>query len=195
MSQAKLTAARELIQEKKYAEAEAILNLIDHPTAKKWLAQIKSYTSSRSNYKRTILPLNNHLKTNYQSKVLTQKDRWFSGKFNPESLETALNAYGEQGWCVNTATTATFPGFFSTGREELIVFMERYDNSPRMEYKVLTQKDRWFSGKFNPETIEKAINEYALLGWQVKSTVTASFPGFMSTNREEIIIILERSVK
>ena len=29
------------------------------------------------------------------------------------------------------------------------------------EYKVLTQKDKWFSGKFNPETLEQALNAYA----------------------------------
>ena len=30
-----------------------------------------------------------------------------------------------------------------------------------MEYKVMTQKDRFFSGKFNPEKLEAALNSYA----------------------------------
>jgi hypothetical protein len=30
-------------------------------------------------------------------KVLTQKDKWFSGRFDPEKLEEALNACAEQG--------------------------------------------------------------------------------------------------
>ena len=38
-----------------------------------------------------------------------------------------------------------------------------------MEYKVMTQKDRFFSGKFNPEKLEAALNSYArragVSGW------------------------------
>ena len=29
-------------------------------------------------------------------KVLTQKDRWFGGKFEPLKIEAALNAYGQR---------------------------------------------------------------------------------------------------
>ena len=60
------------------------------------------------------------------------------------------------------------------------------------EYKVLTQKDKWFSGKFDPELLEKAINAYASQGWRVVAAATASFPGIISANREEMVIILER---
>lgn len=61
------------------------------------------------------------------------------------------------------------------------------------EYKVLTQKDRFFSGKFNPVTLENAINSYASEGWSVVASATASFPGFLSGDRDEIIIIMERN--
>lgn len=40
MSKAKFEAARELINEKKYNEARAILRTTDHPQAKEWLAKI-----------------------------------------------------------------------------------------------------------------------------------------------------------
>ena len=60
------------------------------------------------------------------------------------------------------------------------------------EYKVLTQKDKWFSGKFAPELLEQAINSYASQGWRVIAATTASFPGLLSGNREEMIIIMER---
>ena len=60
------------------------------------------------------------------------------------------------------------------------------------EYKVLTQKDKWFSGKFDPELLEQAINSYAVQGWRVISAATASFPGLFSGNREEMVIIMER---
>jgi hypothetical protein len=60
----------------------------------------------------------------WESKVLTQKDKWFSGKFDPAVLEDAMNAYAKQGWRVLAVTTANIPGF-GGNREELIVVLER----------------------------------------------------------------------
>ena len=59
------------------------------------------------------------------------------------------------------------------------------------EYKVLTQKDKWFSGKFDPQKLEEAINAYAGQGWTVTSAFSAQIPGAFGS-REEAIIILER---
>jgi hypothetical protein len=128
-------------------------------------------------------------------KVLTQKDKWLSSKFDPETLEKALNSYGEQGWRVRTGDSASFPGFLSSNREELITILERDEGSDSMiiyEYKVLTQKDKWYSGKFDPERLESAINAYAQQGWAVVFGTSASFPGFFSSNREELIVVLSR---
>lgn len=48
MSQAKLQAARELIEQKNYAEAYQLLKTIeDHPTAAKWLAQLETRYADR----------------------------------------------------------------------------------------------------------------------------------------------------
>lgn len=41
MSKAKMEAARELIREKRFDEARAILRTIDHPTARQWLGKIE----------------------------------------------------------------------------------------------------------------------------------------------------------
>ena len=57
-------------------------------------------------------------------KVLSQKDKFLSGKFDPELLETALNAYAEQGWRAVSMATATIPSF-TGAREEMIVLLER----------------------------------------------------------------------
>ena len=57
-------------------------------------------------------------------KILTQKDKWFSGKFDPLKLEEAINAYAKEGWVVVTCATATFPGIMA-GREELVTVMQR----------------------------------------------------------------------
>jgi hypothetical protein len=128
-------------------------------------------------------------------KVLTQKDKWLSRKFDPESLEQALNSYGQQGWRVRTGDAASFPGFLTSDREELITILERDEASGLMEiyeYKVLTQKDKWYSGKFDPERLEGALNAYAQQGWNVVFGTSASFPGFFSSNREELIVVLSR---
>lgn len=61
------------------------------------------------------------------------------------------------------------------------------------EYKVLTQKDKWFSGKFDPAKLEEALNAYAQQGWTVLTCATADIPGFGSS-RQEFITVLERDV-
>lgn len=60
----------------------------------------------------------------FQYKVLTQKDRFFSGKFNPEKLESALNAYAGEGWRVVACTTGEIGSGFGN-REEMIMVLER----------------------------------------------------------------------
>jgi Domain of unknown function (DUF4177) len=66
----------------------------------------------------------------------------------------------------------------------------RTNANPR-EYKVVTQKDKWFSGKFDPDKVEGALNAYAKQGWVLKGVATASVPGF-GGQRDEIVIIMER---
>lgn len=61
------------------------------------------------------------------------------------------------------------------------------------EYKVLSQKDKWFSGKFDPQKLEEAINAYAEQGWRVVSVFSASVGGMtLAGGREEAIVIFER---
>ena len=69
--------------------------------------------------------------------------------------------------------------------------MSQHSVPQTKEYKVLTQKDKWFSGKFDPDKLEEALNAYAEQGWAVKAATTASIPGF-GGNRDELIVILER---
>jgi hypothetical protein len=127
----------------------------------------------------------------YAVKVLTTKDRFFSGKFDPEILEAALNSYAAEGWTVAGCDSAEFPGLFGS-RSELVSVLHKLGGRMK-KYKVLTQKDRFFGGKFDPDRLESAINSYVPEGWQVRAVTTASFPGFGS-NREEMIVILERDV-
>ena len=62
------------------------------------------------------------------------------------------------------------------------------------EYKVLTQKDKWFSGKFDPALLESALNSYAKQGWKVISSFSADIPALFGGARQEAIIILERDI-
>lgn len=64
----------------------------------------------------------------------------------------------------------------------------------RYEYKVLSQKDKWFSGKFDPMMLEQAINAYAQQGWRVIGCATADIPAFVGGQRQEFITLLEREV-
>ena len=59
-----------------------------------------------------------------------------------------------------------------------------------MEYKVLTQEDQRWSGKFSPENLERALNSYAAEGWRVVSSLTTSSPWSLST--VQIMVLLER---
>lgn len=61
------------------------------------------------------------------------------------------------------------------------------------EYKVLTQKDKWFSSKFDPAALEDALNSYAEQGWRVVATTSGDFPSAFGA-RNEIVVILERDV-
>ena len=60
-------------------------------------------------------------------------------------------------------------------------------------YKVMTQKDRAFGGKFNPEKVEEALNAMAKEGWEVTGVVSAEFPSF-GGGRQELVIFLSKDV-
>jgi hypothetical protein len=60
------------------------------------------------------------------------------------------------------------------------------------EYKVMTQKDRFFGGKFDPDKLEAALNSYAEQGWEVVSLATDDISSIGSA-RQEIIVVFHRN--
>lgn len=60
-----------------------------------------------------------------------------------------------------------------------------------MEYKVLTERDSLFSGKFDAESLERTLNTYAAEGWRVVSGFTAA--SVWKTAKAEIMLVLERA--
>lgn len=61
------------------------------------------------------------------------------------------------------------------------------------EYKVLTSKDKAFTGRFDAASLEEVLNVYAREGWRVVSSVAGTIHGVTSSSREELVVLLERS--
>lgn len=59
------------------------------------------------------------------------------------------------------------------------------------EYKVLTERDSIFAGRFEPASLEAALNSYANEGWRVIETFLAV--SLWKSSKAEIMVILERS--
>ena len=59
-----------------------------------------------------------------------------------------------------------------------------------MQYKVLTERDSRFAGRFDAETLEQALNAYANDGWKVVMgfNVASVWKSLKST----IMIVLEK---
>jgi hypothetical protein len=63
------------------------------------------------------------------------------------------------------------------------------------EYLVITQKDKWFSGRFDAAVLQQVLNDHAKKGWRVVSMVTASREGVLvGGDKDEIIVLLEKDV-
>lgn len=64
------------------------------------------------------------------------------------------------------------------------------------EYLVISQKDKWFSGRFDAATLTKVLNDHARQGWRVITMATASRETLVSIqDKDELIVLLERDVK
>jgi large subunit ribosomal protein L7/L12 len=60
------------------------------------------------------------------------------------------------------------------------------------KYKVVSQNDSVFSGKFSPEILEKVLNQYAKEGWKLVDTVRSQFPSILGGAREAVALIFEK---
>jgi hypothetical protein len=82
-----------------------------------------------------------------------------------------------------------FVGSIQKGQVIFLLYFEK--EFSMYEYMILTQKDRVFGGKFNPEMIQTALNNLASEGWRVIEAATTTFPGMLGA-REELVFVLER---
>jgi len=60
------------------------------------------------------------------------------------------------------------------------------------EYKVLTERDKRFSGGFDAQVLEETLNAFAGDGWRLAESFVAG--NIMKTMKAEIVMILERPV-
>ncbi len=59
------------------------------------------------------------------------------------------------------------------------------------QYKVITQNDKLWRGKFSIDKLNELLNTYAKEGWIVKSITTGDINTGLGRARQEIIIVLE----
>jgi hypothetical protein len=66
------------------------------------------------------------------------------------------------------------------------------------EYKVVTQADQWFMGKFSPDRMNHLLNLLASEGWKLVAVAAADratwFGSFGGSTRQEMVVFLEREV-
>jgi Domain of unknown function (DUF4177) len=60
----------------------------------------------------------------------------------------------------------------------------------RFEYKMLTQRDTKFSGTFDLQGLESALNEHAAQGWRLAEGLVVT--SFWKSGKAEIVLVLER---
>ena len=61
------------------------------------------------------------------------------------------------------------------------------------EYKVLTERDKRFTGGFDADTLEATLNSYAGEGWRVVDVAVAA--NLMKSAKAELVMILERAAQ
>ncbi len=59
-----------------------------------------------------------------------------------------------------------------------------------LEYKVLTERDTKWTGRFDTEVLENLLNGYAANGWRLAESFVAA--SLWKSVKAEIVVILER---
>jgi hypothetical protein len=59
------------------------------------------------------------------------------------------------------------------------------------EYKVLTERDKRFTGGFDPDGLEAILNTYASDGWRLVNAVPTA--NLMKSTKAELLLVLERT--
>ena len=60
------------------------------------------------------------------------------------------------------------------------------------EYRILSQRDQLFSGRFDSASITEVLNRLGAQGWRVVTVTSSGVNTLLGGNRDEILIFLER---
>ncbi len=91
-------------------------------------------------------------------------------------------------------------GMQPTSKRRFPAFTEAPPKGTRV-YKVVTQRDEFFGGQFDPMKLAQRLNELALDGWRVVAVATADVSTFFGTfwsgrgARQELVALLEKVVE
>lgn len=80
MSEAKLAAARELIQEKEYAAARAVLRTTHEPKAREWLTKLDKIAPEIPVRNPYPIPPETPIRSNYAPPVSQEAERYYSSE-------------------------------------------------------------------------------------------------------------------
>lgn len=61
-------------------------------------------------------------------------------------------------------------------------------SGPPVSYKLLSQADKRFSGRFDPETVQNAVGSYASMGWTVVGTAVDR----IGRSRDSMLVLMAR---
>jgi len=69
---------------------------------------------------------------------------------------------------------------------------KRVVSQDSVEYRIISQRDKLFSGRFEADSITQVLNQLASEGWRFVGVTSAGVNTLLGGNRDEILIFLER---
>ena len=120
--------------------------------------------------------------------------------FTDRGIETALNKIPKEELSgvaiVAAAKIGVKENWVEESKQQLprpeINLPEHLGGTILKEYKVLSQRDNWFTGNFSSERVEEVLNHLAQEGWRVITITTVSAQMTIAGNRQDVLIFLER---
>ena len=119
--------------------------------------------------------------------------------FSDLALKNGLNKLDRNKFSGVAILAAQKAGIETAGNVEAepepVTLPAHLENSPRKEYKVISQRDHWFTSNFDSSTIENTLNALAQGGWRLVTAETVKYGlGGIGGNREELFFFLERDL-
>lgn len=62
------------------------------------------------------------------------------------------------------------------------------------EYRVVTQRDGLWSGRFDAAALTAVLNQLGRQGWRLAEIAANSIPGLLTSHREEMMLVFEREL-